>query len=120
MTGFQQESQGHDKDLDTTYKYNNISININNMKQKKKKQKNSPRAQTTCLMLFGPVLVIPNLHPPSCISPKAWVLEMMAVGCQAVVVAVVLENRVKEGDLLEEHVNLRTQLQEWMLAVYIW
>ena len=45
---------------------------------------------------------------------------MMAVGCQAVVVAVALENRVKEGDLLEEHVNLRTQLQEWMLAVYIW
>ena len=31
-----------------------------------------------------------------------------------------LENKVKEGDLLEEHVNLCPQLQKQLLAVYIW
>ena len=30
-----------------------------------------------------------------------------------------LENKVKEGDLLEEHVNLCPQFLEWLLAVYV-
>ena len=46
----------------------------------------------TCLTLFGPILVIPNLPAPSLLHiPQGLGVGMtMAVGCQVVAVAVAL------------------------------
>ena len=43
------------------------SLVLNNMKRKKK---DSPRAQMTCLTLFGPVLVVPS--PPASDGQGFW------------------------------------------------